>query len=192
MVMTQVGFWVVLIGLFSANLYAFGGLARTMHHKSPLFKCEYSIVEDSFEIETPSVVGAISDLVQGRFMKAIPKVIGAVQEGLEGKVDVGVGFDLEIKNDNRVRLEFEENRLEIRYKSKLIAMTKIQPFRVDPGSTSVEEIRFNFEIDKELVKQLPSLWSDGVGELEITLFVQIAKGVEFPIYLRKAVHPVPE
>jgi hypothetical protein len=184
MVITQVSFWCMLLGLFFMNLYAFGGLARTIHHKSPLFKCQYSIVEGSFDLEPPSVVGALSDLVRGRFKEAVPKVIDAVGDAREGKVKTLFSFDLEIKNENEVPLQLEENRLELRYKSDLITTTRIQPFQVAPGTTKIETIALKVSLNKELIKQLPLIWSEGTGDLEITLYVRVAKYLELPIYLK--------
>jgi len=184
MMITQVSFWCMLLGLLFLNLYAFGGLARTLHHKSPIFKCEYSIVTDSFEVTPPSVLGALNDLVRGRFKDALPKVIDAVGDVREGKVTTRISFDLEIKNEKSGRLELEENRLEIRYKSDLITTTKIQPFYVEAGATSVEKMAFDVALDKELVKRLPTLWSEGAKDLKITLYVRIAEGIDFPIYLK--------
>jgi len=184
MIVTQVGLWCMLLGLLFMNLYAFGGLARTIHHKSPLFKCEYSIVEDSFEVETPSVLGAIGDLVQGRFREAVPKVIDAVGDIRQGKVKTKLSFELQIKNDNQVPLKLEENRLELRYKSDLITTTSLQPFEVPAGEKRVEKIALAVELDKELIKKLPQIWSEGTQDLDLRLYIRVTRYLELPIYLK--------
>ncbi len=149
--------WLLLLGLFAANLWAFGAVGRSIHHKSQVLKCDYSLDLGSFRFHRPGLGGL-----------------------LQGKVTVGAGVDIEIENPTAIPVEIEDNHVEIVHGGEVVARTSLSPLRIDPGERKRAPVDFKLELEARSLLQGLDLFSGGWS---ITLYVQVAPGFDFPIYL---------
>lgn len=157
--------WVALLGLLGWNSYRFIAVGRSLHHKSQILKCEYTVDWGSFRAEAP---GAL-ELAQALRKNAIT---------------VGVGFDVTIHNPTSVLVEIEDNTFEVRQEAQLVAETRLPRLRVAPGATEKVAIELPLTIKPSQVLRIRELittegWS-------MTLFVRVADNFTFPIYVLAA------
>ena len=150
--------WVALLGALTYNTYTFGSLGRALHHKSQILKCEYDVAWTSFGLDMPSLGGLLSD-----------------------EVEVGVHFEVEIKNPTEFDVVVEDNHLDITHEGTPVAVTKLSPMTIPSGHTVTQRIEFDLAVS-------PSTLAKGRELLQreswkITLFVQVADRFEFPIFL---------
>ena len=150
--------WVILIGTFCANSYVFGSVARSMHHKSQILKCEYDLVPGTWSFDRLR----LGQITSGR---------------------VGLEFDLRIHNPTSFDVDIENSRLEVRHGAILVAKTRLSPLAVEAGATRVETVDLDIELHSDLLTQWRSLLKD---RWTLTLFVRVADRFDFPIYLRTA------
>jgi hypothetical protein len=155
---TRFLFQAVVIVALVWNSYRLGAVGLALHHKSQILKCNYDVDWTSIGIDKPSVMDLLKD-----------------------KVSVGVHLDLTIENPTSFDVELEENRLEVRHKDVLVATAKLTPVEIPSKGKVKTEMRFPIELT-------PSALRAGTELLErkdwsITLFVEVAPGYEFPIYL---------
>ena len=150
--------WTLFGGLLLANVYAFGAVGMAVHKKSQIFKCDYSVQWSSFDVDLPGVTSM-----------------------LKGSVDVGIGFDVVIHNSTSVDVELEDNRIEIRHQGDLVGTTKINPIQVGAGQTSTQNIKLQLDVNATFVRRGRSLLSRDAWT--ITLYIAVAPGFDFPIYL---------
>lgn len=157
--------WAVLLGLLAWNSYRFVAVGRALHHKSQILKCEYTVDWDSFRADTPSALELASAL-------------------RTNSITVGVSFDVTIKNPTSTLVEIEDNTLEVRQKTQLVAETRIPRLRVAPGATEKVAIDLPLTIKPSAVLRIRELIS--TEGWSMTLFVRVADNFTFPIYLLAA------
>lgn len=162
---TRVLAWLVLLGLLGWNSYRFIAVGRSLHHKSQILKCEYTVDWGSFRAHAPSALELASAL-------------------RKNSITVGVGFDVTIHNPTSTLVEIEDNTFEVRQATQLVAETRLPPLRVAPGATEKVSIALPLTIKPSQVLRIRELittegWS-------MTLFVRVADKFTFPIYVLAA------
>jgi len=158
--LTRVAAWLLLLGTFAINAYAFASLGMAVHHKSQVLKCKYSVDWSSFGLDKPSLGGLLSR-----------------------SVDVGVHFDLEVTNPTSVDVRLERNRLEITHGDTTVAEARLDPMEVKAGQTAVQRMATKVSLDPAALLKGTQLLSDSWN---LTVYLEVAWGIEFPIYLRAA------
>lgn len=154
--------WLVLVGLLAWNGYRFGAVGRSLHHKSQLLKCDYTVDWSSFSADTPSAL----DLLDAARRDAIT---------------VRVSFDVTVANTTGVDVEIEDNRLEIRQQGQLIGQTALPRGRVAAGATEKLRVTLPLTIAPSQALRIRDLiTSKGWAA---TLYLEIADGFTFPVYL---------
>ena len=155
--------WLALASVLGWNGYRFGAIARSLHHKTQLLKCDYSIDWSSVEAQLPT---------------AIDLALAAKND----KLAIAVDFDVTVHNPTAVDVEIENNRFEFRYQGELVAQTSLPRGRVASGATSKLHITLPIMVQpsqalriKDMVTQ-PKDWT-------ITLYLEVADSFTFPVYI---------
>jgi hypothetical protein len=154
--------WLTLLGLLAWNGYRFGVIALSVHHKSQILKCEYSVDWSSVHAETPSTI----DLINAARTDSLT---------------VAVTFEVTVTNRTPVDVEIEDNHIEVRQKGQLIAKTQLPRGRVPAGTTKLLAVRIPLEVTPSQALRIRELWT--TKDWTITLFVEVTDGFTFPIYL---------
>jgi len=154
--------WVALLGLLAWNGYRFGAVGRSLHHKSQILKCDYAVDWDSLRADVPSAL----DLALG--VKA-------------DKLTIAVELDVEIRNPTSVDVEIETNRLEVRQQGQLVAQTQLPELAVPAGATRTVHVTLPLSIAPSQVLRIRELLT--TQGWTMTLYLEVADGFEFPIYL---------
>jgi hypothetical protein len=154
--------WSLLLGLLLWNGYRFGAVARSLHHKSQILKCEYAIDWSSFDFERPSLGGLAAGLASD-------------------DVKIGLTFDVTITNPTGVDVEIEHNRIDIKQNSRSVATTSLPRLKVPAGQTVTSHIEFPLSIKPSQLTRLDELFS--TKGWEATLWLEVARGFDFPVYL---------
>ncbi len=155
--------WSGAVGLFAVNAYLFGAVGLAVHHKSQVLKCEWNVDWRSFAFERPSLGGLAFDAL------------------VLGDVEVGVRFDVEVRNPTPFDLVFEDNRLELSHDGAPVMTTRLSPMAVRAGATLRQPVGTRLRLKTDAIAKGMELLED---RWAATLFVQVAPGVEFPVYLR--------
>ncbi len=150
--------WIIFGGLLAANAYAFGTVAWSVHHKSQILKCDYTVDWASFELDRPGFGSMLS-----------------------GKLDVGIRFDVEIHNPTSIDVELEDNRIEIRHRGDLLGISQISPVRIGHGATITQTVELKLNVDTRFIRRGSSLLDKDAWTL--TLLFEVGPGFDFPIYL---------
>ncbi len=150
--------WTIVLALLVFNSYRFGALVLSLHHKSQILKCDYSVDLGSFGVETPSLTALLDD-----------------------RVDVGVHFDVVIENPTEFDVEIEKNRVELVHGGDRVGTTKLSPVRVASGEKVVQRVALTLSVKPSMLRKgldliEPEAW-------EATLYLEVAPGFEFPVYL---------
>lgn len=106
--------WVAALGLLAVNGLFFGAAGKALYHVSPVLKCEWSMVPDSFDLDTPSLLD--------------PKL--------------SLRLDVRIHNPTTRLVKVGDNRVEARHKADLLATTALPHFEVPPGGTAHQKLHF--------------------------------------------------
>lgn len=154
--------WLVLVSVLSWNGYRFGAITLSLHHKSQLLKCDYSVDWDSFTAQTPSAM----DLV------------AAAQND---KLTIGVSFEVTVENPTSVDVEIEDNRLELRHDTALIATTSLPKGRVPAGTTQRLRVSLPLTITPSQALNIRDLITTKGWAL--TLYLEVADAFTFPVYV---------
>ena len=151
--------WLALFLLLVGNAYAFGVVGSSLHHKSQILKCHYRVDWDSFGFERPGWLGLLGQTI-----------------------DVGVHIDVDIENPTPFLVKIENNRVDVRHDGQEVATTKLSPLTVEPGHSSRQRVSFTLALSRDaLLHEGRELFSaDG---WQIILYVEVASGFWFPIYL---------
>jgi hypothetical protein len=157
--------WALVIGTLVVNGYRFGAVAIAVHHKSQLLKCHYDVAWGSFEVDTPSVLGAIGALAGDR-------------------VELGVSFEVAIENPTAFELEIEDNRFEIRHRGALVATPRLSPLAVPAGATVRQRVAFELALAPSAARGGRALFDRTAWE--VTLYLRVAEHFELPVYLVRA------
>ena len=100
---------------------------------------------------------------------------------LSTEPSVGFAVDVQVENPTPTDFVLEDNRLEVRHEGELVATTSLAPFVVPAGSTRVQQLGVDLELNLEALSQGLGLLS--TKDWELTLFVEVADGIEFPVYI---------
>jgi uncharacterized protein involved in cysteine biosynthesis len=151
--------WLLVGGLLAGNVYTFGALTYSVHKKSQLLKCEYSMVWSSFRVDLPGLTAMLRD-----------------------EVKLGLSFEVEIENPTGTPVELEENRIELRHQGDLVGTARLEPFRVDGGAAVTQRVGAGVAVAPSFIAKRRLSLLDAKS-WSITLFVEVAPGFEFPVYL---------
>lgn len=154
--------WAALLGLCVWNGQRFAAVGTSLHHKTQVLKCSYSVDWKSFHGDLP---GKAELLAAAR----------------KGEITVSGGFTVTIANPTAVDVDIEDNRLELRNKDTLVARTSLPEVHVPAGGSATVPVRFPLTIAVGQVFRIRELittqgWS-------LTLYLRVAEGFEFPIYI---------
>ena len=154
---TRLLYWVVLLGLFAANVRAFTALGKSVWSKAPLFKSQYALVEGSFELDGLGV----------EVFSTEPRV----------------GFSMELESPiPEVDLVVEENRpKELVHRGTRVATTSLAPLKVEAGQLRRQRVGVELDVDISVLGRGRALLQ--TEEWEMVLYVQLDEGWEFPIHI---------
>jgi hypothetical protein len=110
--------WLMILALFSANVYAFGVVGLSLHHKSQILKCRYQIVPSSLQINFDLAALAVA-----------------------------LRMDLEIENPTSFDVEIEKNRLDARHAGMPFAMAQLSPLRVPAGTRVTQHVELPIRLN---------------------------------------------
>ncbi len=154
--------WLALGGLLAWNGYRFGAIGLSLHHKSQLLKCDYTVDWSSFEPQLPS---------------AIDLAIAA----RTNSITIGVAFDVTVHNPTSVDVEIENNRFEVRNKGELIAQTSLPRGKVMSGATTTLHLTLPLTIQPSQALRIRELIT--TKDWTMTLFLEVDDGFTFPVYI---------
>lgn len=156
--MTKLIVSAVVLSILAVNLWLFVTIGQSLHHKSQILKCNYSIKMDSFKFTWPKW-----------------------SELRHAEVSVGVAFDLEIENPTPFLVDIEKNRLEVKHQESLVAQTALAPMKVSAKSTAIQRLNLKIKLHTKVILKGRALLKD---KWTITLYLELSDGFEFPIYLK--------
>jgi len=116
--------WLTVVGLFAANVYAFGVVGLSLHRKSQILKCHYSVVPSSLHVDL--------DLTELR---------------------VNLRLDLEIENPTPFDVEIEKNRLDARHAGMPFAMAQLSPLRVPAGARTIQHVELPIRLNAQALSK---------------------------------------
>jgi hypothetical protein len=162
---TRLAAWALLLGVLGWNGYRFGAVGLALHHKSQILKCRYDLEWTSIRVDRPGVLGLASGL--GR-----------------DEIEVGVSFDVTIENPTAFDVVIEENRLEATHLGTRVAESRLTPVTVPAGGKTSAAVRLPLRLHpSQLMKGRDLLRG---GDWAITLWLEVADGFWFPIYILEA------
>jgi hypothetical protein len=154
--------WLVLAGLLAWNGWRFGVIGQSLHHKTQVLKCHYTVDWDSFSAKTPTALELI-------------------EAARKDSLTVSVSFDVTVENKTGVDVEIEDNRIEIRQLGQLIAQTSLPQGNVPDGTTQKLHVTLPLTVTPSQALRIRELIT--TKNWTITLFLQVADDFTFPIYL---------
>ena len=154
--------WIVLLGLLAGNVYRFGAVGRSLHHKSQLLKCTYDVDWSTLSVETPSASALALALRTDRITIAVELVVG-------------------ITNPTTVDVEIEDNRLVAVHHGQLVATSRIPRMRIAAGATERVPLRLPLTVKPSQALRLRGLLTQ--RDWELTLYFEVAAGFTFPVFL---------
>jgi len=154
----------LLLAAAAGNLWLYGTVARSLHHKSQLLKCHYSVVPSSLHLDVP-------DLSQ------------AWKTGLR----VTVKLDLQIENPTDFDVEIEENRIELAFDGRKVALTRVTPLAVPAHATRTPRLEVPLALDLSILRRGRELLD--VDRWSATLFLRVTPELELPVYLLQRKEP---
>lgn len=165
--------WVLLAGLLTWNGLFFGGAAKALFEISPVLKCDWSLVPDTFDVSMGG--GWLSPALQ-------------------------IKAEFTIHNPTRRTTKVEDARVDFTFDGKAIASTQLPNFEVKPGATARQPVAVEIKPKGGLIGvglKAADAIAEGDGVLntlkgaldvdkyKITLVIPTPAG-EFPIPLLKA------
>ncbi|MFO0744558.1 MAG: hypothetical protein U1F43_02655 [Myxococcota bacterium] len=152
--------WVGVLTIVGVGAFVGANVAEMLRDKSQILKCEYAIDWKTLEVGTPSVANLI-----------------------RAELAVGVSVEMGITNPNDLDVTIEKNRLVASDGGVVVAESHLSPVSVPAGRTVRQRVALDV-----VVKGKSLLQGASVNPLawDLTLYVEVAPGYEFPIYLRAA------
>jgi len=132
----------------------------SLHHKSQILKCHYSVVPGSLHLELPD----LTDLWKGK-----------------GGLKINLRMDLQIENPTAYDVEIEKNHLEVVHGDTPIASTSITPLRVPAGGRATPHIELPIELNARALEKGRALLDRALWRA--TLYLQVTDTYELPIQL---------
>lgn len=106
--------WVILAALLAWNGLYFGGAAKAVYHVSPVLKCDWTLVPETFDASLEG--GWLSPALQ-------------------------LGAEFEIYNPTQRTAKIENTRVEFFFGEHTIASSKLPDFEVKPGATARQKVQ---------------------------------------------------
>lgn len=131
-------------------------VARSMHRKSQILKCEYSIDWSSLNFQAPQL-----------------------SQFLRGEKSAQLRFNLEIHNPTTYDFAVEDSLLSVWHNEKLVSSTKVKAFQVSSGATTLQPMHFTTHLDINGLADLSTLTQHWKVQLEF----QLLPGVPFLVEL---------
>ncbi|CAN5915543.1 hypothetical protein BH11MYX2_BH11MYX2_34570 [soil metagenome] len=157
--------YLAVVALIAWNAQRYGAVGRSLHHKSQILKCEYTVDWSSFSADVPSTM----------------ELIAAARTG---QLTVAARFSVSVHNPTSVDVEIEDNRLELRQKSQLVATTSLPRGKVPAGSTQKLDLSLPLTINANQVMRIRELITTEGWTL--TLYLHVADNFDFPVFLVSA------
>jgi hypothetical protein len=154
-----------LLVLAALNLWLYGTVLRSLHHKSQLLKCHYSVAPSSLRVQLP-------DLTEAWKLRA---------------VRLGLSFDVEIENPTDFDVEIEDNRLEASFDGRVVARTRVTPLAVPAHQKRTPHVEIPVALDLSVLSRGRELL-DG-NRWAATLFLRVTPDFELPVYLLSSPAP---
>jgi hypothetical protein len=161
-VLVRVLAWAALLGVCAWNTQRFVAVGTSLHHKTQVLKCSYTVDWKSFHGELP---GKAALLAAAR----------------KGEITISGGFTVTITNPTTTEVDIEDNRLELRNKEQLVARTSIPKVHVPAGGSATVPVTFPLTISVGQVFRIRELIT--AQGWTLTLYLRVAEGFEFPIYI---------
>jgi len=158
----RIAIWVLFLSLAAWNAHRFFVIGRSLNHKTQILKCHYDVAWNSFSADIPSAY----DLAMA---------IGS------DTITIGVHFDVEIENPTSVDVEIEDNRLEVKQKDQLVALTQLPKVRVRAGTTEKVTVKLPLSIKPSQALRIRELIT--TKDWSLTLWLHVDEDWDFPIYL---------
>lgn len=158
----RIAIWVLFLALAAWNAQRFFLVGRSLNHKTQILKCQYDVDWSTFSADVPSAY----DLAMAVTSDTI---------------SVGVHFDVSITNPTSVDVEIEDNRLEVRQKTQLVAQTQLPRAVVPAGTTAKVTVRLPLAIKPSQVLRIRELIT--TKDWSVTLWLHVDDDWDFPIYL---------
>ncbi|RMH44845.1 MAG: hypothetical protein D6689_01645 [Deltaproteobacteria bacterium] len=150
--------WAMVVGALAFNGYRTGALVLSVHHKSQLLKLDYDVALSSFGIDLPPLRSVLSR-----------------------EVEMGVHLDVRIHNPTPFDVAIERNRLVLAHDGAPVATGRLAPMSVPAGATVEQRVALSVAIAPGALRRGWALAD--VDRWSATLYVEVAPGFEFPIYL---------
>ena len=158
----RVAAWAVLLGLVAWNGQRFAAVGASLHHKSQVLKCDYTVDWSSFHGDVPG---------KNELLAAMKK----------GEITIAGGFTVAIANPTSVDVEIEDNRLELRNRGQLVARTSLPRVAIPAGGMVKTPVTFPLTVSIGQVFRVRELITKSGWTL--TLYLRVADGFEFPVYI---------
>ncbi len=142
--------------LFATNLYLFGAVLLSLHHKSQILKCEYDVDFASIGLDRPKLSSLVS-----------------------GTPEIGVHFSVTITNPTSFDVHIEDNRIDVTHNSTLLGTAALPRLKIAAGETKTQRVEFSAQANLASLKNIRQMLSK--KGWRITLYVQVAPGFELPI-----------
>ena len=156
--------WAALAALLAVNVYAFSSVAMSLHHKSQLLKCHYTLVPSSLHVDLPKW-----------------------SELSWKEVKLNVRADVDIENPTAFDVDIERNRLVFRHEGVEVVQTELSPFAVPSGGRKVTHVELPVVLRPEVFKHWRQLIE--LSRWELTLYLQVTPQLEWPIHILTPTRP---
>jgi hypothetical protein len=150
----------VLLAAAAANLYLYGSVARSLHHKSQLLKCHYRVEPSSLKVDLPSELGTLLS---------------------PSGAKITVKMDLEIENPTDFDVEIEQNRIDLRFDHQPVALTAVSPLAVPAHATRTPHVEVPLMVNLSILSKGRALLD--LTHWSATLYLQVTPELELPVYL---------
>jgi hypothetical protein len=157
--------YAAIVGLIGWNVQRYGAVGRSLHHKTQILKCEYAVDWSSFSADLPSTLDLIA-------------------AARTGQITIAGRFSVLVHNPTTVDVEIEDNRLELRQKSQLVATTSLPRGKVPAGATQKLDLSLPLTVNAREVTRIRELITTEGWTL--TLFLHVADNFDFPVYILSA------
>ena len=164
--------------LLVAEGYVYGALALSVHHKSQILKCHYSVDLSSIQIERPSW-----DMWKRQLGDHFDRLAARTPEDGDDFA-VGVSFVVEIENPTAFDVHVEHSEIEIRHRDSELARARIDPIHVAAGTRGRRRVDLALQLNMDDVAWDRDLFA--IEAWRITLYVDVAPHLRMPVYL---LHP---
>ena len=159
---TRIVAWGLFAGALAWNAHRLYVVGTSINHKTQILKCEYDVDWGSFSADLPST-------------RELALAIAS------DAITIAARFDVSITNPTTIPVEIEDNRVEVKQKDQLVALTALPRVKVAPGATERVTVKLPLTIKPSQALRIRELLT--TKDWSITLWLQVDDGWDFPIYL---------